>query len=165
MDLPSKILHTEDPPSKVISGIALSGSETVLFVLETSLDVYTGPGVYPVDVFFEKSPFLDTLQVILNNIGSGLQGPAGLLWEDIVENDAHLCIKDYIRENDFSDIISISCIEPVTGISTVRATIQGETKVSNLRALDKITLDKLFVEVITDYFLMQSSGGLSEKTL
>ena len=165
MSLPTRILYTEDPPSKVINENALSGSESVLIELKTYLDVHSGPGVFPVDVFFEKSEFLSILQTILTTIRSDLDGPMSQLWKEIVDHGAELFVKKHIKESDYSDLITISCIEPVTGIYTVSAKIEGETKVSNLRALDKMTLDKLFIEVVTDYFLIQSIGDSSESTL
>lgn len=149
-------------PSVVINSNLLVGNETALIDLCMYRDVHIGPGIIPIKTYFEKSAFLDTLQCILTTEGVALGGKIGELRSEIYEYGAIADVKNHIIDSDYSDLINISCNEIVPGIFTVCAQVSGETKVSCLRNLDKIVVDNLLIEIVTDYFLLQTGGPISE---
>lgn len=162
MQLPSKSVFTDSAPSTVISGELLTGDEAALITLSLYRDIHMGPGVDPIRTYFEKSVFIDTLCEILIAAGKDLGGAMGILRSEIIDHDALTDVRAHMLESDYTDIIDVSCNEVVPGIFTVCAKIEGETKVSCLRSLDKIVVDRLFVEIVTDYFLLQAGGPASE---
>lgn len=146
----------------IINSSLLSGKEDALFEVCVSRDIHMGPGVLLLESYMQKSSFIDTLQMILSVDGLVCGGNLKAFEAEIVSNNAMSDIKGHVIASDYSDLIDITSIEVVPGIFCVTARIGGETKVSALRALDKIVLDRLFVEIITDYFLLQAGGPTLE---
>lgn len=145
-------------PSELINSNIFTGDEKVLFDLEVHQDVYLPPGgeFQIEECFFQKSPFVDALKQIICNSEVTITGSILALKEEMSQWGGLEDILDNIIYDDYTDIITFDAYEAVPGIFSVTAKISGESDVRSLQKIPTETLDMLFVEVMTDFLVVQA---------
>lgn len=155
--LPTNAVFVEDRPSELIKSHAFSGEALVIFELEVQKDIYMGPNVNPIDDYISKSSFPDLLQKIINTDGVELEGAALQLKSEMSKWGVLHDLRNNLLDNDYSDIIKFNAYEAVTGIYSVTACVEGQSKIESMRKIDADVLDALGIEVVTDFLIVQAA--------